>query len=53
MIRYKESLKNTQRQMPTREPVPIDYKGLIEYAKTCGKEPVALSEEEKVKFILT
>lgn len=49
--RYKESLKNTPEPCVERV-FPIDYKGIILYAKKQGKYPSELTEQEKSKFIL-
>ena len=51
--RYYESLKNTPEPDEVLNPVVIDYKGLIAYAKTRGVEPCDLSDEEKSRFIVS
>lgn len=52
-IRYYESLKNTPEPDDVRNPVAIDYKGLIAYAKERDLEPCNLSDEDKSGFIIT
>ena len=50
-VRYKESLLNTPE--PTSVPkLKIDYKALIEYARSKNILPGELSDEEKARFIL-
>lgn len=49
--RYRESLKNTPEPKADKL-YPIDYKGIIQYAKKQGKYPSELTDEEKRKFIL-
>lgn len=49
--RYRESLKNTPEPKADKL-YPIDYKGIIQYAKKQGKYPSELTDEEKRKFTL-
>ena len=49
--RYEESLKSTPESKADKI-YPIDYKGIILYAKKQGKYPSELTDEEKRKFIL-
>lgn len=49
--RYAESLKNTPESSATVL-YPIDYKGLVAYAKSKGMQPCELEQSEKEKFIM-
>ena len=46
-----ESLKNTPESSVTVL-YPIDYKGLVAYAKSKGMQPCELEQSEKEKFIM-
>ena len=50
--RYLESLERTPEHEAVVKPYAIDYKGLVEYARSKGVEPCDLSAEEKDRFIL-
>ena len=50
--KYLTSLKNTPEPVATTNLVPIDYKGLIAYAKQKGVRPCDLSDEEKQSFFI-
>lgn len=54
MQKYKESLKNTPGPVRLQDlpPMVIDYRGLLAYAKEKGVQPVMLSDEEKMSFVL-
>jgi len=49
--RYAESLKNTPESSVTVL-YPIDYKGLVAYAKSKGVQPYELAQSEKEMFII-
>ena len=51
--KYQESLEHTPEPEDIINPVAIDYKGLVNYAKSKGVEPFELSESEKNSFIIT
>ena len=51
--RYLESLENTPEPTGPVLRLQIDYKGLIKYARSQGKMPNELSDEERAQFIVT
>ena len=51
--KYQESLERTPEPKDLINPVAIDYKGLVSYAKSKGVEPFELSESEKNSFVIS